>query len=127
VCSIIGFYRVSRVELNPENITTWDRHRNAHPRRSAPPVGDVVVFADPLRSGRLRCHIPIGDGRSDGHQRVFPDRLAWWGGICKQNGKPMKNGFIQHSGNPPLFKDPHRFLDWFHRREPQLVHANNVE
>jgi hypothetical protein len=124
VCSIIGFYEVYRVS-SPNDIDILDSHRNAHTRRSALAADHIVVFADPRKSGRLRRHLPIGDGQT-GDQRVFPDLLDAWGGLCRKTGEPLKNGYIQRRANPPIFSDPAKFLKWFRARKPKLVHANNV-
>ena len=78
-----------------------------------------------LESGRLRRHIPIGEHRN-GAQRVLPQILAAWGDLQKKDGQLLKDGYIQLSGNPPIFKDTKRFLAWFYRQKPELVHANNV-
>jgi hypothetical protein len=124
VCSIIGFYRVSHV-LQAGDVGVLDAHRNAHTRHSAPANDNVVIFADPRESGRLRRHIPIGKHRS-GAQRVYPEMLAAWGDLRRKSGELLKDGYIQLSGNPPIFNEPERFLKWFRRQKPKLVHANNV-
>jgi hypothetical protein len=124
VCSLIGFFRVAHV-LQAQDVGILDRHRNANTRRAAPAADHVVVFADPRESGRLRSHIPIGEYR-DRAQRVSPELLVEWGGLCGKTGELLKDGYIHRAGNPPLFNDPDRFLTWFRRQEPQLVHANNV-
>jgi hypothetical protein len=124
VCSIIGFFRVARV-VPARDVGILDAHRNAHTRREAPAEDNVVVFADPRESGRLRHHIPIGEHR-DRAQRVSPEILAAWGGLCRKSGELLKDGYIQLSGSPPIFKEPDRFLRWFGRQKPELVHANNV-
>ena len=54
------------------------------------------------------------------------ETLEAWGGLCRKNREPLKDGYIQLSGNPPLFTDPDRFIEWFRRKKPKLVHANNV-
>jgi hypothetical protein len=85
----------------------------------------VVVFADPGDSGRLRRHIPIGRHRERA-QRVDPVTLAAWGGLRRKSGEMHKDGYIQLGGNPLIFAEPERFLKWFWRQKPELVHANNV-
>jgi hypothetical protein len=124
VCSIIGFYRVSHV-LSAADVGVLDWHRNAHTRRASPSKDHVVVFADPRESGRLRHHIPIGEHR-DRAQRVSPNILAAWGDLRRKNGELLKDGYIQLSGNPPIFNDPGRFLKWLRQQKPEFVHANNV-
>ena len=124
VCSIIGFYRVSHV-LQVSDVGVLDSHRNAHTRFPATPDDQIVVFADPRESGRLRRHIPIGEHR-DRAQRVYPDTLSAWGDLKRKEGEILKDGYIQLSGNPPIFNDPERFLKWFSRQKPKFVHTNNV-
>jgi hypothetical protein len=77
VCSIIGFFRVSHV-LQAADAGVLDAHRNAHTRFAEPGEDNIIVFADPHCSCRLRRHIPIGEHR-DRAQRVFPDPLTEWG------------------------------------------------
>ncbi|PYJ45845.1 MAG: hypothetical protein DME50_08300 [Verrucomicrobia bacterium] len=124
VCSVIGFYRVSHV-LCAKDVGILDSHRNAHTRRADPQDEEVVVFADPRESGRLRRHIPIGE-YTGGAQRVDEEILAEWGDLRRKSGELLKKGYIQRGGNPPIFNDPERFLKWFHRQKPEFVHANNV-
>lgn len=124
VCSIIGFYRVSRV-LPAAEIGILDAHRNAHTRRAAAGGDEVVVFADPRASGRLWHHVPIGEYR-DGAQRVFPALLGEWGGLRRRSGDALQGGYIQRSGSPPIFAEPAQFVEWLNKQEPRLVHANNV-
>jgi Nucleotide modification associated domain 3 len=124
VCSIIGFFGVSHV-LQAKDVGILDAHRNAHTRRAAPSEDDIVIFADPRVSGRLCRHIPIGEHR-DRAQRVFPHLLSEWGGLRRKTGALLKDGYIQLSGNPPIFNEPDRFLKWLWRQNPEFVHANNV-
>ena len=124
VCSIIGFYRVSHV-LSASDVGILDTHRNAHTRHASPPDDQVVVFADPRGSGRLRRHIPIGEYR-DRAQRVSPDILSAWGDLRRKSGELLKDGYIHRGGSPPIFNDPELFLKWFYRQKPQFVQANNV-
>lgn len=125
VCSLIGFYTISAV-VNAAEIGPLDAHRNAHTRYAPDGEGgDVVVFANPAASGRLRHHIRIG-GFRDRAQRVDQDLLRAWGGLENGGGEDWPDGYIQRSGAPPIFRDPDRFLRWFRARKPRLVHANNV-
>jgi hypothetical protein len=125
ICSLIGFFTISSV-VNATDLGPLDSHRNAHTRHSVrTDSGDVVVFANPARSGRLRRHIPIGQFR-DRAQRVDSDLLQTWGGLENGGGGDWPDGYIQRSGAPPIFRDPDRFLRWFWARKPKLVHANNV-
>jgi len=79
----------------------------------------VVVLASMKDSGRLRHHIPLG-GLRGRHYRVYPSLLREWGGL------DVKNGFIHRSVFLPRFKDSDRFLRWFRRQKPELIHANNI-
>lgn len=117
VYALVGLYRVASVA----RVADFPRARwseNAHLRRLNSRPSDVVVHAEPGRSGRLRRCIPIGEFR-DGAYRVRRDLLAEWGGLS------CKDGFVQRSAVPPRFIDPLRFLSWFERRTgPELVAAN---
>jgi Nucleotide modification associated domain 3 len=129
VCSLVGFFEVAYV-TNSYSIGPTDSHRNAHSRLSDGRE-DVVIFARPERSGRLKTHIPIGEanlapGWARAQQCIFPDLLAEWGQLQNDDGSYVKNGYIQRSANPPIFVDPTAFLAWFNRRKPVLIHANNV-
>ena len=123
VCSIIGFYTVSFMVNAPE-VGPMDWHRSAHTRYTAGD-DDIIVFAKPEESGRLRKHLPIGK-RRDRSQRVDSDLLKKWGDLCKQDGGDWDEGWIQMSGAPPIFRKPEKFLAWFRARRPQFVHANNI-
>lgn len=103
---------------------------NAHLRRDYPDdimerrrssdgqaAPDVVVHADPSRSGRLQRTIDIGIYRR-GAYRVRRPILDAWGGLS------VKDGFLQRSGTLPEFRNPERFLDWFDRQEPNLKRDN---
>jgi len=125
ICAIVGFYTISAV-VNASESGPLDSHRNAHTRYNvSADCGDVVVLANPARSGRLRRHIPIGRFR-DRAQRVDTDLLRTWGELENGDGGDWPDGYIQRSGAPPIFRDPDRFLKWFWSRKPKLVHSNNV-
>lgn len=116
VYALVGLYRVAGVARVAEfPRARW--HENAHLRRAKAKPTDVVVHADPARSGRLRRCIPIGEFR-DGAYRVRRDLLVAWGGLS------CRDGFIQRSAVPPLFNDPVRFLSWFEGTGAELVAAN---
>jgi len=123
VCSIIGFFRVAHI-LNASSVGPLHYHCNAHTRYTASD-DHTVVFADPSDSGRLKKHIPIGEHRVDA-QRIRQEYLDAWGNLRRRNGELLKDGYIQLSGNPPIFNDPERFEQWFYRKRPEFVHANNV-
>jgi hypothetical protein len=88
-------------------------------------VEHVSDIADPTDSGRLKKHIPIGEHRVDA-QRVRQEYLDAWGDLQRRNGELLKDGYIQLSGNPPIFNEPERFEQWFYRKRPEFVHANNI-
>lgn len=94
--ALVGLYRVAGVARVAEfPRARW--HENAHLRRAKAKPTDVVVHADPARSGRLRRCIPIGEFR-DGAYRVRRDLLVAWGGLS------CRDGFIQRSAVPPRFR-----------------------
>src|SRR5438093_7616875 len=104
----MGFAFVYASEIGP-----LDAHRNAHTRYAqSEEWGDVIVFGNPEKSGRLWKHIPIGRFR-DGAQRVERELLKAWGGLQKANGGDWGDGYITLSGQPPIFRNPDRFLKWF--------------
>lgn len=127
VCSIIGFYTIAYI-MNASEVGPLEAHRNAHSRYAdSAESDDVLVFAQPECSGRLSKHIPIGGpGGRARQQRVFPELLREWGGLRKQNGGAWRNGYIQMSGAPPIFRNGDKFLKWFWRKKPKLIHANNA-
>lgn len=116
VYALVGLYRVAAVaRVSDFPRARW--HENAHLRRAKARPSDVVVHADPARSGRLRRCIPIGEYRN-GAYRVRRDLLEAWGGLS------CKDGFIQRSAVPPRFNDAARFLAWFEGTGAELVAAN---
>lgn len=119
VYGLIGIMFVDRVVTLAE-ATTAERARNAHGTRTSPAT-DLIVFADPKRSGRLKTCVPIGEWRG-GAYRVRRDLLDVWGG---ERGIGVRDGWIQRSVVPPWFDDPERFLAWFNAQNPRLVAANN--
>lgn len=131
ICSIVGFFRVAYI-INAHQVGLLDSHRNAHTRYEPSTTNpEVVVFGNPGESGRLKKHIRIGksDLRGDWklpQQCVDKDLLAEWGGLQNEDGSDLKHGYIQKSINPPLFANGNKFLRWFMRKQPKLVHANNV-
>jgi hypothetical protein len=125
VCSIIGFYTIAYI-INVSEVGPLDAHRNAHTRYAkSVEWDDVLVFGKPDCSGRLWKHIPIG-GFRDGAQRVERELLKVWGGLQKADGSDWSDGYITLSGQPPIFRHPDRFLEWFWAKKPKLAHANNV-
>jgi hypothetical protein len=125
ICSIIGFYVVSYI-VNATDIGRLDWHRNAHTRRKLNRnCDDIVVFAKPESSGRLRKYIKIGEYRERA-QRVDKKLLKKWGPLCKKDRTKIKNGYIHMSAALPIFGKPKRFLKWFKDQKPKLIHANNI-
>jgi Nucleotide modification associated domain 3 len=117
VYALIGLYWVAEViRLSAVPRTRWAE--NAHTRRLDQRLEDVILRADPARSGRLRRCIPIGEWR-DGAYRVTRDLLRVWGGLS------CKDGFIQRSAVPPTLNVPEGFLEWLEQQGPELVAANN--
>jgi hypothetical protein len=116
VYALVGLYRVAAV-ARAADVPRARWHENAHLRRLVPRGTDVIVRADPGRSGRLRRCIPIGERRA-GAYRLRRELLEAWGGLT------CKDGFLQRSAVPPLLLDPARFLAWLERQRPELVAAN---
>jgi hypothetical protein len=116
--AIVGYFRIAEV-VRVASVPRSRWGENAHTRRGEPRGDDIVVRADPARSGRLRRCIPIGEWRERAY-RIRSDLLRDWGGIS------ATNGYIQRSAVPPTFTDPERFLKWFERQKPELVAQNNT-
>lgn len=116
IYALIGLYRVAEV-VRAGDVPESRWSENAHLRRREIRSTDVIVRADPGRSGRLRRALPIGEYR-DRAYRVTKPLLNEWGGLS------CKDGFIQRSAVPPLFLEPERFLRWFDRQRPDLVASN---
>lgn len=115
--ALIGLYMVREcVRVSSVPRTRWAE--NAHTRRVDHHASDVIVRAQPGRSGRLRRCISIGEYR-DRAYRVRRDILDAWGGLS------VNDGYIQRSAVPPMFTEPARFLTWLHEQKPRLVARNN--
>jgi hypothetical protein len=117
VYALVGLYRVQEVV----RLTSVAEHRwleNAHTRCLEHEPTDVIVRAQPGRSGRLRRCIPIGEYR-DGAYRVTRPVLEAWGGLT------CRDGYLQRSAVLPAFSDARKFFQWFERQDPELVSANN--
>ena len=91
---------------------------NAHTRIYSPKPTDIVVRGKREGSGRFESYIPIGEYRDDAY-RVQRPLLDKWGGLS------VKDGYLQRSANPPLFRQPERFFNWLQQQNPQLMQANN--
>ena len=114
---LIGFYRIRDcVPLSKIPRNRW--HENAHTRRARQKPDDLVVRAEPGRSGRLDRCLVIGEWR-DRAYRVRRELLAEWGGLS------CKDGYIQRSAVPPAFLQPERFLKWLEDQKPTFIAANN--
>jgi len=125
VYAIVGFYVIEGI-LNARDIEADRYDENAHTRRAHPHAGEIVVRADPERSGRLERCLPIGSYRPNCRRRngspcyrVRCDLLAEWGGLL------VNDGYIQRSAYLPAFEDPERFLAWFDNQGVNLVARNN--
>lgn len=131
ICSIIGFFTVAYV-IDGASVGPTDSHRNAHTRFLLSDLSeDIVIFARPESSGRLKKHIQIGEamlapGWTRPQQCIFPELLDKWGQLQNDDGSYIKNGYIQRSVNPPIFVEPQTFADWFFKQKPKFIHANNA-
>jgi hypothetical protein len=117
VYALVGLYRVQEV-VRLEAVAEPCWAENAHTRCMEHEPTDVIVRAQPGRSGRLRRCIPIGEYR-DGAYRVTRPVLEAWGGLS------CRDGYLQRSAVLPSFSDARRFVQWFERQGPDLVSANN--
>ncbi len=129
VYAIVGFYVIKEI-LNARDIEADRYDENAHTRCVAPcpPQHEIVVRADPDKSGRLERCLPIGSYRPacnapDGppRYRVRRDLLTeCWGELS------VNDGYIQRSAYLPEFVHPDRFLKWFRSiKDVKLVASNN--
>ena len=116
VYAIIGFYQVEKIEW-ARNIQDENRDENAHTRKQSIHPNDIIIYANPENSGRLKQCIPIGEYRNKAY-RVQNTVLDDWGGL------EVKNGYIHRSINPPFFSKPKQFLKWFEKQDPELMHSN---
>lgn len=117
VYALVGFYWIQEV-VRLESVAEPRWSENAHTRCIEREPTDVIVRAQPGRSGRLRRCIPIGEYR-DGAYRVTRAILDAWGGLS------CRDGYLQRSAVLPSFSDARRFFQWFERQDPELVSANN--
>ncbi len=114
--ALMGILFIDRIE-KAKDIPKADWHKNAH-TRIEPSDTDIVVFADPKRSGRFEKAIPIGEFRNKSY-RVTNPLLKAWGGLN------VKDGFIQRSARLPEFLKPETFLKWLDKQQATLLHQNN--
>ncbi len=117
VYALIGLYHVKEVvRLDSVVAPRWSE--NAHTRCLDHEGSDVIVRAEPGRSGRLRRCIPIGEFR-DRAYRVTRGILEAWGGLS------CRDGYLQRSAVLPSLLDPLRFMGWFEQQGAELVGTNN--
>ena len=117
VYALMGLYVVDEV-VSVANVPAGRWYENAHVRRARRGDTDIVVRARPGVSGRFDRCVPIGEWRA-GAYRVRPDVLAAWGGLS------VKDGYIQRSAVPPIFRRPERFLGWLDKQDVTVVARNN--
>jgi hypothetical protein len=117
VYALVGLYRVQEV-VRLESVDERRWPDNAHTRCVQLEPTDVIVRAQPGRSGRLRRCIPIGEYR-DGAYRVTRPILEAWAGLS------CRDGYLQRSAVLPSFSDAPRFFRWFEGQGPELISANN--
>jgi len=115
--ALIGFYRVRECLPLPD-IPQSRWHENAHTRSAGHHANDLIVRAEPGRSGRLERCIEIGEWRNRAY-RVRRELLEEWGGLS------CKDGYLQRSVVPPRFLRPDRFLAWFEAQRVSLLAVNN--
>jgi hypothetical protein len=114
--ALIGIYFIDELKY-VKDIDEKNRYINAH-TRTIDRDEDIVVIAKRNTSGRFSRCIPIGEWRNRSY-RVKNELLIEWGGLS------VKDGFIQRSCVPPLFKDPEKFLCWLDDKEMNLIKKNN--
>lgn len=116
VYAMVGLFVVNDI-VKAATVPKGRWSENAHTRR-IPGDSDIVVRAEPMRSGRLERCLPIGEYR-DRAYRVRRDLLQAWGGVG------VKNGYLQRSARLPQLLDPKAFLRWFEDSRIGLQHRNN--
>lgn len=119
IYAIIGLYVVDRIQPASE-VPDDHRCKNAHTRRRKTETDktEIVVWARPGLSGRLKQAIPIGDYR-DGAYRVYKHLLEAWGHLS------IRDGYIQRSVYLPAFSKASRFYRWFLEQKPEFLTVNN--
>ena len=121
VYALIGIYILKEKARLAKEIHASLWKQNAHTRRKTKRCddekGDLVVWAEPSLSGRLKKCIPIGEWRNRAY-RVTEDLLKEWGGISS------KDGYIQRSAVPPEFNNTMKFYSWFKSHSTGLEQRN---
>ncbi len=116
IYAIVGLIVVREV-VNVADVPSKHWHENAHTRKVQRGQNDIIVRGRAGVSGRcVRC-VPIGEFRNKAY-RVRVDLLRAWGGLS------VKDGYIQRSGRPPMFRDASRFYNWWQRQKVRLVREN---
>jgi len=116
IYALMGILVVNTIELVGNITENFDE--NAHTRNLDRNDTDIVVKGKPNVSGRFDKCIPIGEYRNNSY-RVKKSILEEWGDL------EVNDGWIQRSANPPMFKQPEKFLYWLDDKKPKLISANN--
>lgn len=117
VYALVGLFVVEEV-VHAIDVPAKRRHENAHTRWTTISENDVIVRGKRGVSGRLDRCIPMGEWRERAYRVCRPIEDAW-GGIV------VKNGYIQRSAAPPVFRDARRFYRWFQQQRVMLLRRNN--
>jgi hypothetical protein len=123
VYAMIGLYVIDDI-VPAKTVPTSRRHENAHTRRKYP-GNDIVVRADPTRSGRLERCLPIGQYRSPtGNPKKGPSYRIESSLVRKWGGLDIE--YIQRSARLPQLKNAAQFYAWFQAQGVKLVARNNL-
>jgi len=117
VYALVGLFVVREV-VRALDVSVEQRCENAHTRWTTISEDDVVVRGKSRVSGRFDRCVVIGEWR-DRAYRVCHHIEDAWGGLT------VKNGYIQRSVVPPVFRNADRFYDWFQRQGVTLRERNN--
>jgi hypothetical protein len=117
VYGLIGLFVVEEI-VRAIDVPVRRRHENAHTRWTTISANDVIVRGRSRVSGRLDRCIPIGEWRDKAYRVCRPIEDAW-------GGLTVKNGYIQRSAVPPVFRDAKRFYHWFEQQGVTLLRRNN--
>jgi hypothetical protein len=115
VYALIGFYEIQE-NIAASNVKPERYHENAHTRWHPISETDIIIRANPAKSGRLKQCIPIGEYR-DGAYRLTKKLEKVWGGL------QVKDGFLQRRVTP-RFTDPKAFRKWFDSQNVTLLRSN---
>jgi hypothetical protein len=117
VYALVGLFVVEEV-VRAIDISVERRRENTHTRWTTISENDVVVRGKSGVSGRFDRCVVVGEWRDKAY-RVCRRIEDAWGGLT------VKNGYIQRSVVPPVFRDADRFYDWFQRQGTMLLKRNN--